>query len=75
MSCEAKSQFSHLKYTEVFHIHGSTVISIIMIYLIGLSRLCQHFFENNRHELAFENNASIIGGICQNFREEFFLCG
>ena len=35
---------------------------------IGLSRLCWHFFENNRHELAFENNASILGGICHDFR-------
>ena len=32
---------------------------------IGLSRLCRHFFENNRQALAFENNASILGGICR----------
>ena len=32
--------------------------------LLGLSRLCRHFFENNRQALAFENNASILGGIC-----------
>ena len=31
---------------------------------VGLSRLCRHFFENNRQALAFENNASILGGIC-----------
>ena len=31
---------------------------------LGLSRLCQHFFENNRQALAFENNGSILGGIC-----------
>ena len=43
------------------------------------------FFENNRCELAFENNASILGGICQikyyrsvyevlrKFRNSFFI--
>ena len=31
---------------------------------VGFSGLCRHFFENNRQALAFENNASILGGIC-----------
>ena len=35
---------------------------LISYSLVGLSRLCWHFFKNNRHELAFENNASILGG-------------
>ena len=39
---------------------------LISYSLVGLFRLCWHFFENNRYELAFENNASIFGGICQN---------
>ena len=29
----------------------------------------------NRHELAFENNASILGGICQNFGGKFKFWG
>ena len=36
----------------------------IILLRIGLSRLCRHFFENNRQALAFENNTSILGGIC-----------
>ena len=29
--------------------------------VLGLGKLCQHNFENNRHVKAFENYASIIG--------------
>ena len=28
---------------------------------VGLDKLCQHNFENNRYSLEYENNAGIIG--------------
>ena len=39
---------------------------LISYSLLSLSRLCWHFLRIIGHELAFENNASILGGICQN---------